>query len=148
MNILLKTTISFSLVLSTIQIILVIMYNITFNKAEEINNDDFKTNLDKFNYLKSILGNAIIILVVIVFMYNLIYTSFSFFVDSKMFKRNFNTNNIAVQSDSHYSNLFLELLFTILIKVFSDTIIIFFTNMSIKEIDNVQEKGGFNQINK
>ena len=148
MNIILRTLLSISLVIVITQIILIVIYKNTITKAENMKGSDNETYTKAFFHLKTILGNSLEVLVSIGVLYYCIYLGIVVFSGSKFYEKYFETKSIAIQSDSEYSNVVLEIFLSFWIKLLPDILVIYFSSISIEEIDIIESKGGFAKLDR
>ena len=147
MNVILKISLIISFCFTIVQIILVSIYYSEFNKASTMRGDEYETFTKKLFHLKDILANAMEILIIIGFLYYLVYIAIIILYSTKFYEKYIEVKDIAVQSESNYSNLVMELFLSFLIKTLPDIMIIYFCSISIEEIDIIESKGGFNELN-
>lgn len=145
MNTVLKIILLLCLLLSIAEIILAYVYDKEFSYLDEKRNskDKFDTLTNKMEKIKTIMGNAINILAIIIFIYDFIYNAIIYFSETEFYDKYLYAHNTSVQSDSKYSSIFIEMFFTLITKILALSLSIFFISLSLNEINEVKENPQF-----
>lgn len=148
MKTVLKIILLLCFVISIAEIVLSYVYDNEFAYLDERkkSKDKFDTLTNKMEKMKTIMGNAINILAIIIFLYDLIYNLVLYFTESEFYDKYLFAHNTSVQSDSKYSSIFIEMFFTLITKILALSLSIFFISISLNEINEVEENPLFFNI--